>query len=133
MLAPTLTTSLSTSIDTWRDVCAADAIVPFTGIAALVEGQQIAIFRLHVAQDDVPQCYAISNYDPFSKANVIARGLVGDKNGVLKVASPIYKNTFNLLTGQCLEDESVRLRTWPTRIVDGMIQLAVDLAEIAPF
>jgi nitrite reductase (NADH) small subunit len=71
------------------------------------------------------QCYAISNYDPFSKAYVLSRGLVGDKNGVIKIASPIYKNTFNLMTGQCFEDENVWLRTWTTCVVEGIVQVAV--------
>lgn len=118
--------SVFDAVVTWRDVCAVNEIVPFTGVAALISGQQIAIFRLPALQDDLMRCCAISNFDPFSKANVISRGLVGDKNGVLKVASPIYKNTFNLLTGQCLEDESVSLQTWPTRIVDGVVQVAVS-------
>jgi nitrite reductase (NADH) small subunit len=109
------------SREAWIDVCHADAILPFTGVAALIEGEQVAIFRLAAADE----CYAISNYDPFSKAFVLSRGLVGDKNGVIKIASPIYKNTFNLLTGQCLEDENIWLRTWTTRVVDGMVQVAV--------
>jgi nitrite reductase (NADH) small subunit len=109
------------SREAWIDVCLAADILPFTGVAALIEGEQVAIFRL-AAED---QCYAISNYDPFSKAYVLSRGLVGDKNGVIKIASPIYKNTFNLMTGQCFEDENVWLRTWTTRVVEGIVQVAV--------
>ena len=109
------------SREAWIDVCRADEILPFTGVAALIEGEQVAIFRL-AAED---QCYAISNYDPVSKAYVLSRGLVGDKNGVVKIASPIYKNTFNLMTGQCLDDENVWLRTWTTRVVAGIVQVAV--------
>ena len=105
----------------WLDVCPISAILPFTGVAALIAGEQVAIFRLASESD----CYAISNYDPFSQAYVLSRGLVGDKNGVIKIASPIYKNTFNLVTGQCLEDETVWLRTWPVRVVDGSVQVAV--------
>jgi nitrite reductase (NADH) small subunit len=109
------------SRETWIDVCPIDAILPFTGVAALVNGEQVAIFRL-AAED---QCYAVSNYDPFSKAYVLSRGLVGDKNGVIKIASPIYKNTFNLMTGQCFEDENVWLRTWEVCVTDGIVQIAV--------
>src|SRR5688572_6094630 len=109
------------SREAWIDVCYAADILPYTGVAALIEGEQVAIFRL-MAED---QCYAISNYDPFSKAFVLSRGLVGDKNGVIKIASPIYKNTFNLMTGQCFEDENVWLHTWTTRVVAGIVQVAV--------
>ena len=123
MLASTV---VSEAIETWIAVCPVSAIIPFTGIAALVEGEQVAIFRLA----SEAECYAISNYDPFSDAYVISRGLVGDKGGVVKVASPIYKNTFNLLTGQCLEDENVRLRTWFVRIADGIVQIAVPVVSV---
>lgn len=109
------------SREAWIEVCHVTEILPFTGVAALIEGEQVAIFRL-AAED---QCFAVSNYDPFSKAYVLSRGLVGDKNGVIKIASPIYKNTFNLMTGQCLEDENVWLRTWTTRVVEGIVQVAV--------
>ncbi|MHB8628232.1 MAG: nitrite reductase small subunit NirD [Aggregatilineales bacterium] len=122
MLAPTITAEyLNTSVEVWHAVCPITDILPFTGVAALIEGQQIAVFRLH----DPAKCYAISNYDPFSNAYVIARGLVGDKNGILKVASPIYKNTFNLLTGQCLEDATVQLPSWPARVMAGIVQVAL--------
>ena len=57
--------------------------------------------------------FAIGNFDPFSKAFVLCRGIVGDKGGVPKIASPIYKQTFDLRTGQCLEDPRVRVP--PTR------------------
>lgn len=107
--------------EAWVDVCPACDILPFTGVAALIEGEQVAIFRLA----DASQCYAVSNYDPFSKAYVLSRGLVGDKNGIVKIASPIYKNTFNLMTGQCLEDENVWLRIWAVQVVDGIVQIAV--------
>src|SRR5882724_10666365 len=88
----------------WRDVCAIDDVVPGTGVAALVDGEQIAIIRTRDGQ-----FAALSNFDPFSKAFVIARGIVGDRAGVPKIVSPIYKQSFSLQTGQCLDDPSVRL------------------------
>jgi len=81
------------NVTTWVDVCLLSAIAPYTGVCALVEGQQVAIFRVGNEAD----VYAISNYDPFSKAFVLSRGIVGDRNGILKVASPIYKQNFSLL------------------------------------
>jgi nitrite reductase (NADH) small subunit len=109
------------SREAWIDVCHAADILPFSGVAALIDGEQVAIFRLA----DESECYAISNYDPFSKAYVLSRGLVGDKNSVVKIASPIYKNTFNLMTGQCLEDENIWLRTWKVRVEAGIVQIAI--------
>lgn len=105
----------------WVDICSLEAIAPNTGVCALVEGQQVAIFKVG-NQDEV---FAISNYDPFSKAFVLSRGIVGDRQGIIKVASPIYKQNFNLLTGQCLDDETVSIPTYPVRVVEGRVQVSV--------
>jgi len=105
----------------WLDLCALDDIVPGTGVAALVFGEQIAL----IVPRDGSAVYALSNFDPFSKAFVIARGIVGDRRGVAKIASPIYKQSFSLETGQCLDDPNVRLPTYAVRTVAGRIQIDV--------
>lgn len=94
--------------------------MPYSGVAALVSGVQIAIFRLK------SEFYAISDYDPFSNAYVLSRGIVGDRSGVAKVASPIYKQSFSLLTGECLDDPSVKLPTYPLRVVDEVVHIATN-------
>jgi nitrite reductase (NADH) small subunit len=106
----------------WIDVCAISDIQPNTGVCALVKGQQVAIFRIGYEEE----VYAISNYDPFSKAYVLSRGIVGDRKGILKVASPIYKQNFNLKTGECLDDNSVRIPTYPVRVVEGRVQVGLN-------
>jgi nitrite reductase (NADH) small subunit len=103
---------------TWQDVCSLDEILPGTGVAALVDGEQIALVK---TRDGA--LYAISNFDPFSRAFVIARGIVGDRQGVPKIASPIYKQNFDLKTGECLDDSTVRLHVYPVRAVAGRIQV----------
>lgn len=103
---------------TWTTICPLDRILPNTGVCALVAGQQVAIFR--VGDSAV---YAIDNYDPFSKAFVLSRGIVGDRNGIPKVASPIYKQNFNLITGQCLDDETVSIATYTVQVVNNTIQI----------
>jgi len=87
----------------WRDVCALEDIWPNSGVAALLEGKQLALVR--VGEGD--KVYALSNFDPFSDAFVIARGIVGDRAGRPKIASPIFKQTFDLETGACFEDPAV--------------------------
>lgn len=104
----------------WHEICPIDHVVPGTGVAALVQGEQIAIVR---TADGM--LAALSNFDPFSEAYVIARGIVGDRGGVPKIASPIYKQSFSLETGECLDDPSVRLRVYPVRVSSGKIQVAL--------
>jgi nitrite reductase (NADH) large subunit len=104
----------------WYEVCKLDDITPNTGVAALVEGQQIAIFRVGHEQ----RVYALSNQDPFSQANVMSRGILGDLQGERVVASPIYKQHFSLVTGRCLEEQDQKLLVFPTRIEDGTVYVS---------
>lgn len=102
----------------WIDVCSYDVIYPDTGVCALVDGRQVAVFRL--AEGTL---YAISNLDPWSGAHVLSRGIVGDRGGKPKVASPIYKQTFDLRTGQSYDDASVRLAVYPVRRRHGRVEV----------
>ncbi|WP_436913778.1 nitrite reductase small subunit NirD [Acinetobacter schindleri] len=101
----------------WVEVCALDDITPNTGVAALVEGQQIALFRVGHEK----RVYALSNQDPFSKAFVMSRGILGDLQGERVVASPIYKQHFSLATGRCLEDKDQKLLVFPSKIENGKV------------
>jgi NAD(P)H-dependent nitrite reductase small subunit len=98
-------------------VCRLDDIVPDTGVCVLVGGEQVAVFRIH------QEVHAIGNRDPFSGANVLSRGIVGDLNGELVVASPVYKQHFSLLTGRCVEDPSVSVPVYRARVEGADIQI----------
>ncbi|HWA71660.1 MAG TPA: nitrite reductase small subunit NirD [Polyangiaceae bacterium] len=116
-----LVPNLDMGVDvTWVDVCAQDELIPGTGVAALVKGEQIALFCTRARA-----LYAISNYDPFSHAFVIARGIIGDRGGVPKVASPIYKQNFDLSSGRCLDDPNVTLPVYPVRARGGRVEIGV--------
>jgi len=102
---------------TWTAVCPLEDIVPNTGVAALVDNTQVAVFRLG-ASDTV---LAIDNHDPQSGANVLSRGLIGSIGDRVVVASPIYKQHFDLRTGECLEDAETPVRAHEIRIEDGIV------------
>ena len=101
----------------WVEVCGLDDITPNTGVGALIEQQQIALFR--VGQEK--RVYALSNQDPFSQAFVMSRGILGDLQGERVVASPIYKQHFSLATGRCLEDKDQKLLVFPSKIENGRV------------
>lgn len=105
----------------WVDVLSVDELIPGRGVAALVAGRQVAIFLLPDGE-----VYAVDNRDPFSGANVMSRGIVGDRDGVPKVASPMYKQSFDLRTGRCMDDDSVGLTTYPVKVSDGVVVVDVD-------
>lgn len=109
----------------WQDVCSINDLQPNSGICALVDGQQVAIFYLLRSDTGAvaDQCYAINNYDPFGDANVLSRGLVGDIQGQPVVASPLYKQHFNLQTGVCLEDNEVKVPVYAIRINNNRVEI----------
>jgi nitrite reductase (NADH) small subunit len=103
----------------WTAICAVEDIVPNTGVCALLQGQQVAVFRMDDGRDS--RVFAIGNYDPNSEAAVLSRGLVGNLGERLVVASPIYKHHFDLQTGECLEAPEHSVPTWPARIDGGKV------------
>lgn len=114
-------------METWQDICALEDLAPNVGVCALVAGQQVAIFRC--TRTDA--LYAISNYDPIGDANVLSRGIIGDIEGQLCVASPLYKQHFSLTTGECLEKPEYKLDTYPVREHNGSVQVQVSQAAVA--
>lgn len=103
---------------TWVSVCRVDQLRVDVGVAALVGGEQVALFRL-----DVEDVRAIGNLDPYSGASVLSRGIVGSRGEAVFVASPMYKQPFDLHTGQCLDDPAVSVPTFDVRVVDGAVQV----------
>ena len=106
----------------WTAVCRYEQLLPERGVAALVAGHQVALFRTF---DGV--LHALDNRDPFSGAYVLSRGIVGSRGAVPTVASPIFKQPFDLRTGACLSDPEVSVRTHAVRCVAGVVE--VRLAE----
>ena len=109
---------MSTVVLSLTPVCAVDAIPLEGGVAALVEGAVVAVFRTHDGA-----VFALSNIDPFSGASVLSRGIVGTRGDVPVVSSPMYKQAFDLRTGTCLDDESVRVPSYDVSVVDGVVHV----------
>ena len=137
-------TTLAPDVDltqaTWLPICQLSDLTPERGAPAIIpDGEangspvrvQIAVFRL--LADEV---VTVAHLDPVTGSNVMARGLVGtrriDDVEVPTLASPLHKQVYALRTGECLdlagkvalEGEAV-LRTWPTRVRDGVVEVAL--------
>jgi len=106
----------------WHDVCALEDLIEGAGVGALVGGRQIALFLVH------GRVYALDNFDPASRANVLSRGLTGNLQGERVVASPIYKHHFVLTSGRCVEDSTFNVTAYPTRVEDGRVRVEVPAA-----
>lgn len=111
----------------WTMVCRLDDLRPDRGAAVLVDGHQIAVFRL--ASGEV---YAVAHKDPVTGANVMAHGIVGDRQGVPTLASPLHKQVYDLRTGEALDGSGRLLATWDVRAHDGLVSVrALQLARAA--
>jgi len=110
---------MTTDTLTWTAVCAADDILPNTGVCALVGNHHVAIFRVGDSQ-----FFAIDNVDPKTQVSVLSRGLVGNLGDRIVVASPLYKHHFDLRTGECLESPELSVRAHEVRTDSGRVLIA---------
>ncbi|MFS1705093.1 nitrite reductase small subunit NirD [Aestuariibacter sp. GS-14] len=98
----------------WHDVCHEDDLVTNSGVCALIGSEQVAIFK--VVNSEGTQYFAISNWDPIGEANVLYRGIVGSLGGKIVVASPLYKEHYELASGVCLERDDVSVNAYSVRV-----------------
>jgi nitrite reductase (NADH) small subunit len=98
----------------WTIACAFDHLIPGRGVGVLLDdGSQAAVFRL----DDDSLC-AVGNIDPCCGAAVLSRGIVGDRAGRPVVQSPIKKEAFAFDDGVCLDDPTVSVPVYDTRVTE---------------
>jgi nitrite reductase (NADH) small subunit len=102
----------------WTVVCPYQRLEPERGVAALVDGAQIAIFRTHDGA-----LYAIGNRDPIAGASVMSRGIVGTRGDAPTVASPLHKQVYDLRTGECLDVPGITIPTYPVRHHNGLVEV----------
>jgi nitrite reductase (NADH) small subunit len=100
----------------WIPVCPYARLEPERGVAALVGEAQVAVFRLYDGR-----VFAIGNQDPIAEAYVLSRGIVGTRGDAPVVASPLYKQAFDLRTGECLDEPGVSVPTYPVRCEGGLV------------
>lgn len=112
----------------WTTLCEERDLVANSGVVAWHDGAQIALFWV----PSRGRVYAIDNHDPFSNANVLGRGIIGDLKGHVVVASPLYKQHFRLEDGICLEDETKRVAAWDARLEGGRVEIRAKVPELVP-
>lgn len=110
----------ATGAERWTVVCSYHRLEPERGVAALLDGEQVALFRTYDGQ-----LFAIGQRDPIGGANVMSRGIVGTRGDVPTVASPLHKQVYDLRTGECLDVPGVAVPTYRVRCRDGLVEVAV--------
>lgn len=99
-----------------------------SGACVKVDGQQIAVY--HFASRN--EWYACENRCPHKRELVLSRGLLGDVNGVPKVACPVHKKAFSLESGKCLSGEDLAVTVFPVKIDGEEVFLQVPTRTPAP-
>lgn len=111
-------------MNSWLRVCSLDQVPVERGVAVLVEGEQVALFRTAAGE-----LHAVDNLCPFSGAMVISRGIVGSRGDRPTVASPMFKQVFDLTTGDCLDDDQVSLGVHAVRVLEGQVHIELPAQE----
>ncbi|MEH1054452.1 nitrite reductase small subunit NirD [Micromonospora sp. CPCC 206171] len=114
--------SLTSTLD-WTVVCPVDRLDPDRGVAALVDGVQVALFSTG------GELFAVDNLDPVGGAYVMSRGIVGSRGGVPTLASPLHKQVYDLRTGRCLDLPGVTLPVHRVRCRDGLVEVRLRQEE----
>ena len=103
----------------WISVCFEDDLLEDTGVCAKVKNQQVAIFKSR----RLKELFAISNFDPIGEANVLSRGILGSLGDEVVVASPLYKEHYNLRTGECLEKPEYAVQVYSVKVENGVVMV----------
>ena len=106
----------------WIDVCDQSDLQPDSGVCVLAGSEQIALFYL----TELDQIFAVGNFDPLAKVNVLSRSMVGDLGGEPMLASPLYKEHFSLRTGQCFEKPELSIPVYSVKIDAGRVMLYLN-------
>lgn len=106
--------------DNWVRICAESDLEENWGEVALVDNHQYAIYKTKHG------IYASNHLDPHSQALVLARGIIGEKNGHSTITSPLYKEVYDLTNGECLSDSSYSLNVYPVEVRDGDVYLLAN-------
>jgi len=107
----------------FRLICPYARLPVERGVAALVDGAQVAVFR---TPDGA--LHAVSDAGPSARAVLLSRGTVGSRDDRPTVASPGDSQVYDLATGVCLDDPAVRLSVHRVRVRDGLVEVAVEAA-----
>lgn len=114
----------------WTDICAYEDLVENSGICALLNGRQVAVFLLELQLQE-RRIFAVGNYDPIGAANVLSRGIVGSVGEQIVVASPLYKQHFDLTTGQCLQQPDVVIPVYQVKLQHGRVWLNAGQQQVS--
>lgn len=111
-----------TGTTAWLPACPIAELETGWGETALLAGRQVALLK-----DSETHAWAIEARDPHTGSMVMARGIMGSRGDAPTIASPLHKEVYDLRTGAGLSHPQYAVRTFPTRVVDGVLEVEVPV------
>jgi nitrite reductase (NADH) small subunit len=111
-----------TEVQVWFKAAPASAFPENGGACIQYREKQIAVFNFSRRNE----WFACQNLCPHKQQMVLSRGIIGSSEGEPKVACPFHKRTFSLKSGQCLNADECSIETYPVKVENGMVYIAVD-------
>jgi nitrite reductase (NADH) small subunit len=91
------------------------------GACVRYKDKQIAVFNFA----KIGKWYAVQNLCPHQKEMVLSRGMIGDVSGTPKVACPLHKKTFSLISGENLNGDLSPVRVYPVKVESGQVYIGI--------
>ncbi|MFT5145718.1 MAG: nitrite reductase small subunit NirD [Flavobacteriales bacterium] len=90
-----------------------------SGACIKYKTKQIAVYNF----TRTGKWYATQNLCPHKMEMVLSLGMIGDKEGIPKVACPMHKKNFSLEDGSSLGGEALKIATYPVKITEGNVYI----------
>lgn len=112
-------TVLEVDVKTWFNVGETSLFPENSGACIKYKTKQIAVYNF----TRISKWYACQNLCPHKMEMVLSLGMIGDKDGIPKVACPMHKKNFSLEDGSHLADDNLKIATYPVKIENGNVYI----------
>ena len=116
------TTVSPEKVKVWFKAATVSAFPKNGGACIKYKDKQVAIF----SYDRKGKWYACQNLCPHKMEMILSRGMIGDEQGIAKVACPLHKRTFSLETGENLNGDLPAIAIYPVKIEDGFVYVGFE-------
>jgi nitrite reductase (NADH) small subunit len=106
-----------TEVSTWYKAGHTSQFPIGAGATIKYGEKQVAVFYFPRQE----KWYACQNLCPHKLENVLGRGLIGEEDGVPRIACPMHKKTFSLTTGENLNGDCPAVAIYPVKIEDDYV------------
>ncbi|WP_194767780.1 nitrite reductase small subunit NirD [Tamlana sp. I1] len=107
------------NVKEWFKVGVVEDFPENSGACIKYKTKQIAVYNFV----RTGKWYATQNLCPHKMEMVLSLGMIGDKDGVPKVACPMHKKNFSLEDGSNLGGEDLKIATYPVKIKKGNVYI----------